>query len=286
MRGKILSVIAGVYSVYLENKEVVCLKPKGKFRHLNIKPCVGDDVVIENGAISEIKERTNILIRPNIANIDLGIIVVSMCEPSYSSYLLDKFLTYLNVNGIKPLIILSKIDLLNDSTLVSRIKSEYNSIGIDVISFSKNDLSNIDEIKRYIFGKTIAFMGQTGVGKSTLINSVCPSFIRKVGEYSTALNRGKHQTKEVVIFPSDNTFIADTPGFSSLSLSLYKEQLKDYFPFFSLQHKNCFYLDCYHIKEPKCEIQSLVKNGFINQEHYNNYLQIYNELIFRKDRFK
>lgn len=286
MKGKIISVVAGVYSVYLENKEIVSLKPKGKFRHLNIKPCVGDDVEVSDGVICRILPRKNILIRPNIANIDLGIIVVSVFEPVYSSYLLDKFLTYLNVNSIKPLIVLSKVDLLKSDVIIDRIKSDYNSIGIDVIAFSKETFEGVEEIRNYISNKTIAFMGQTGVGKSSLINLVCPSFVRKVGEYSSALNRGKHQTKEVVIFPSEEMFIADTPGFSSLELDLFKEELKDYFPFFSLQEKSCFYLDCHHIKEPKCEIQQLVKNGLINEEHYNNYVQIYNELIYRKDRFK
>lgn len=286
MRGKILSVIAGVYSVYLENKETVNIKAKGKFRHLNIKPCVGDNVIVENDTISEILPRKNILVRPNISNLDLGIIVTSLKEPNYSSYLLDKFMSYLKMNNIEPLVVLTKIDLINDDNLINTIINDYASIGVKVIPFSKITGEGADEIKELINNKLIAFMGQTGVGKSSLINVICPSFNRKEGEYSRFLNRGKHQTKEVIIFPIDNSFIADTPGFSSLELTCYKEELKSFFPFFSLKKEECFYLDCMHINEPKCHIQNLVKNGIISEEHYSNYKQICNELIYRKDRFK
>lgn len=285
MRGTILSVVAGVYSVYLENNETKNIKAKGKFRHLNIKPCVGDKVIVDNDSISDILPRKNILIRPNISNLDLGIVVVSMKEPSYSSYLLDKFLSYLKMNNIDALIVLTKIDLISDNKIIEKIINEYSSVGIKVIPFSKITHQGKEEIREIIKNKTIAFMGQTGVGKSSLINVICPSFKRKEGEYSKFLNRGKHQTKEVIIFPLENAYIADTPGFSSLELTCYKEELKDYFPFFSLAMQECFYLDCLHINEPKCHVQKLVKDGIISVEHYDNYRQICNELIFRKDRF-
>lgn len=286
MKGKILSVIAGVYSVLLETSEIINIKAKGKFRHINIKPCVGDNVIIDNNTICEILPRKNILIRPNISNLDLAIVVASIKEPNYSSYLIDKFLSYLNMNNVEAVIVLTKIDLIDDRNLINKIINDYRSIGLKVIPFSKKTKEGKDEILDLINNKTIAFMGQTGVGKSSLINVICPSFIRKEGEYSKALNRGKHQTKEVIIFPIDNTFIADTPGFSSLELTCYKEELKDYFPFFAIKEENCFYQDCLHINEPKCCIQKLVGSGIISLEHYENYKQICNELIFRKDRFK
>lgn len=285
MRGKILSVVAGVYSVFLEDKTIINLTPRGKFRHLKIKPCVGDNVNIENEMINEILPRKNILYRPNISNIDLGAVVVSCLEPKFSTYLLDKFLTLLNQNNIQPMIILSKADLV-DNSFIETIINDYQRLGIDVLPFSKFDSISVEKIKEKIKGKTIAFMGQTGVGKSSLINALNPDFIRKVGEYSKALHRGKHQTKEVIVFPFLEGYIADTPGFSSLELTCYKEELKDYFPFFSLNEENCFYLDCLHINEPNCQIRNLVEKNVISQEHYQNYRQIYDELISRKDRYK
>lgn len=285
MRGKILSTIAGVYNVLLENNEIVSITPRGVFRHKKIKPSVGDDVIVENNIITQILPRKNDLIRPNISNLDLGVIVVSMVKPEYSSYLLDKFLTYLNMNKVQPLIILSKCDLCNDNILIEKIKAEYKLLGIKVIAYSSKTQEGIEEIKTEIENKLIAFMGQTGVGKSSLINIINPEFDRQIGEYSKALNRGKHQTKEVKILPYKNTLIADTPGFSSLEITCFKEELKDYFPFFKIKHDDCFFLDCMHINEPKCEIKKLINNQ-ISQEHYDNYISIFNELIYRKDRFK
>ena len=286
MKGKIISVIAGVYSVYLEDKTIVKLTPRGKFRYLKIKPSVGDNVEVNDSQIVEIYPRINKLIRPSIANIDVGIIVVSMVQPEYSSYLLDKFLSMLKMHDISPLVVLSKVDLLQDRSILTRIIEEYKKCNIKVIPFSKRTLEGVEEIKEYIKDKTIAFTGQTGVGKSSLFNAIHKDAERKIGEYSNALNRGKHQTKEVIIYPFDEGFIADTPGFSSLELTCYKEELKNYFPFFVNVNEGCFFQDCNHINEPKCAILNLVKNNEITKEHYDNYKSIYDELIFRKDRFK
>lgn len=286
MKGKIVSVVAGVYDVYLETKEHVKLTPRGKFRYLKIKLSVGDNVEVNDSQITEIYPRINKLIRPSIANIDLGIIVVSMIKPEYSSYLLDKFLSMLKMFEIKPLIVLSKVDLLSDRTKLNEIIKEYESIGIKAIPFSKRTNEGVEEIKKEIAFKTIAFTGQTGVGKSSLFNAIYPDAERAIGEYSKALNRGKHQTKEVIIYPFGDGFIADTPGFSSLELDCYKEELKDYFPFFKDVKYTCFFQDCNHINEPKCEIIKMVKDGLITEEHYQNYKSIYDELIFRKDRYK
>ena len=280
MKGKILSVIAGIYDVYLDDGSIIKITPKGKFRHLKIKPSVGDNVIVKDYVIDEILPRKNILIRPSISNLDLGIIVVSCQEPKFSSYLLDKFLTLLNMNNIEPLVILSKVDLV-ETQFVNNIIKEYSKINVKVVPFSKYNPLFLSDIKEIIKNKTIAFMGQTGVGKSSLINVICPEFSRKEGEYSLALNRGKHQTKEVIIFPFGESFIADTPGFSSLELFCYKEDLKEYFPFFRIEHGDCFYKNCLHLTEPKCAVKNSVP-----LEHYQNYLQILEELKFRKDRFK
>lgn len=284
MKGKILSVIAGVYSVFLEDETIASFTPRGLFRHLNMKPCVGDDVIVDNGMIVSILPRKNILPRPSICNIDCALIVVSMKEPDYSSYLLDKFLSLMNLNGISSLIVLSKVDLA-ERAVVDRIIEEYRGIGISVIPTSKVTGEGLERVRDAIRGKTVAFMGQTGAGKSSLVNCLYPDIKRREGEYSKALHRGKHQTKEVVIFPLPDTYLADTPGFSSLELTCYREELKDVFPFF-IRETHCFFQDCMHVGEPKCEIRNEVHRGRIPKEHYDNYLRIREELIFRKDRFQ
>lgn len=284
VQGKIISVVAGAYTVYLSDATTVTDRPKGKFRYRNIRPCVGDDVRVSENRIVEILPRKNCLIRPTIVNLDLGIVVVSMRQPEYSSYLLDKFLSMLFQYQVEPLIVLSKADLEEDDARISQIIGEYQSAGITAVAFSDKTKEGVETIRGIIAGKTIAFMGQTGVGKSTLINAICPEAARKVGEYSKTLNRGKHQTKEVRILPYEGGFIADTPGFSSLELNCFKEELPAYFPFFK-GSEPCFFPDCMHINEPKCGILARVAQGRIPREHYENYRMLSDGLIYRKDRF-
>ena len=285
MRGKILSVVAGVYNVLLENNEMITITPRGKFRFQKLKPCVGDDVNVDNGVIDHIYERKNILIRPNVSNIDYMIVVSSLKEPDFSSYLLDKFLTLLISNNISPIIVLSKVDLVSKD-VANKIEEDYKVLNYPIFKVSKRTGEGVKELSEFIKGKVVAFSGQTGAGKSSLINLISPEFNRKEGQYSKFLNRGKHQTKEVILLPFVNSFLVDTPGFSSLELQMYKENLKDHFPFFKLTSNDCFFLDCMHINEPKCEIKKMLENGILTREHYDNYCQIFDELVYRKDRFK
>ncbi|MBE6142718.1 MAG: ribosome small subunit-dependent GTPase A [Erysipelotrichaceae bacterium] len=282
----ILSTIGGVYKVYCENK-ILEVKPRGIFRHKKIKLLIGDKVLIneEELMIEDVLERNNSLFRPRIANIDLGVVVVSLMTPSFSSYLLDKFLTLLNMSNIKPLIVLTKEDLMEDKNRIQEIVSNYALIGIKAIPFSKRTKLGLEEIKEEVKGKVIAFMGQTGVGKSSLINVLDPNFERDIGEYSIALGRGKHQTKEVILLPYENGFIADTPGFSSLELPIFKEDLSLFFPGFMELKEECKYTNCLHISEKECKVKEAIENGKLSKESYQNYLDIIKELKFRKDRY-
>ena len=282
----ILSTIGGVYKVYCENK-ILEVKPRGIFRHKKIKLLIGDKVLIneEELMIEDVLERNNSLFRPRIANIDLGVVVVSLMTPSFSSYLLDKFLTLLNMSNIKPLIVLTKEDLMEDKKRIHEIVSNYALIGVKAIPFSKRTKLGLEEIKEEVKGKVIAFMGLTGVGKSSLINVLDPNFERDIGEYSIALGRGKHQTKEVILLPYENGFIADTPGFSSLELPIFKEDLSLFFPGFMELKEECKYTNCLHISEKECKVKEAIENGKLSKESYQNYLDIIKELKFRKDRY-
>ena len=282
----VLSTIGGVYKVYCDN-EILEVKPRGILRHKKIKLLIGDKVFIskEEKMIEDVKERRNSLFRPKIANLDLGVVVVSLVTPNFSSYLLDKFLTLLNMSEVKPLIVLTKEDLMEDKERIIEFVENYKKIGIKAIPFSKRTKVGLEEIKKEVKNKVIAFMGQTGVGKSSLINVLDPDFERDIGEYSISLGRGKHQTKEVILLPYENGFIADTPGFSSLELPIYKEDLSLFFPgYFSLKEE-CKYTNCLHISERECKVKEAIENGELSKESYQNYLDISKELKFRKDRY-
>lgn len=282
----ILSTIGGVYRVYLNN-QILEVKPRGIFRHKKIKLLIGDRVKInvEEKMIEEVYERNNSLFRPRIANLDLGVVVVSLVTPNFSSYLLDKFLTLLNMSDVKPLIVLTKEDLMEDKERIKEIVANYEKIGIKAIPFSKRTKLGLEEIKNEVKGKVIAFMGQTGVGKSSLINVLDPDFERDIGEYSIALGRGKHQTKEVILLPYEDGFIADTPGFSSLELPIFKEDLSLFFPGYTKFKEECKYTNCLHISERDCKVKKALEEGKLSKESYQNYLDISKELIFRKDRY-
>lgn len=286
MKGKVISTIGGVYDVYL-NHQIIKVKPLGILKHKKIKIIVGDEVEvsIEEKTLIDVYPRKNVLIRPRISNIDLGVIVMSLTKPNYSSYLLDKFLTLLNLSQIKPLIILTKSDLISNQEEIEKIKNQYSLLGVKVLSYSKITLEGLDEIKKEISNKTIALMGQTGVGKSSLINLLDENYQRAEGEFSKALGRGKHQTKEVVLLPYLGGFLGDTPGFSSLELNIFKEDLAEHFPLFNNYYTDCKYSNCLHQNEPGCKIKELLEKKLIDKENYDNYLLLLNELKPRKDRF-
>lgn len=267
MNGKIIKIISNKFTV-LADKKYECIA-RGKFRNLKITPIVGDNVVFDdkNNVILSIDKRKNELVRPLVANIDQAVIVVSVKQPDLDLYLLDKLLCIVEYNNIKPIICFTKTDLLDDRTEFEEIKKYYKKIGYMV--FENKD----EDIKKIFKDKITVFAGQSGAGKSTLLNILDSSLNLKTSSISLALGRGKHTTRHVELLNLLDGWCADTPGFSSLSLSeMDIKYIKDnMIEFHELSHL-CAYRDCMHDKEDDCEIKRRVGNEIL-KSRYENYIK-------------
>ncbi len=287
MEGKILSNIRGVYTIYADG---VCYNvfSRGNLRHKNKTLLVGDDVIFDDELliIEDVKDRKNELIRPKSANIDQLLVIMSLKEPDYSLELIYKFLTYANMNNIPASVVLTKADLVTDFALVYKLKEDLLKVGVETYIISPKESEEITRLKSSLKNKTTIIMGQTGVGKSTLMNEIDPSFRRLIGEYSVALNRGKHQTKEVILYAYEGGFIGDTPGFSSLELDIYKEDLATYFPGYNKYYLDCFFSNCLHQNEKECKVKEAIEKGELSKDAYKVFLKLLDELIYKKERFR
>ena len=286
MEGRIVGLNCGYYSV-LADGIIFKVKAKGAFRIKSIKPVVGDLVELDDTyfIINAVADRLTYLKRPVIANLSQMLIVESLVEPDFSYQLTFKYLTYANLHGIKAKIILTKSDKYDDKEKIEEIKKVFNTLNIDVFVISNKTKEGLEDIKKLFNNEITCLIGQTGVGKSSLINSVDSNFDRNIGEYSEALGRGKHETKEVVLLPYEGGFIADTPGFSSLDLELYKEEIAQYFPGFSSRFTDCYFSNCLHISEKKCKVKEALENGEIPQIAYDCYLKLSNDAIYKSRRY-
>ena len=270
MDGQIIKIISNDYFV-LANKNLYVCKSRGKFRNENITPQVGDYVFFDdkNKYITEVKKRSNSLVRPNVSNIDQAFIVTSLKHPDFSSNLLDKLLVICLLNKVKPIICFTKKDLLTGKEwydLKSIIKY-YKKLGFTVL-FN----TDIKKIKKQFKLKTTVFTGQTGSGKSSLMNKLDKTLNFETNEISEALGRGKHTTRYVSLVEIAQGKVLDTPGFSDIDLSIYSpEQIRDCFIEFKLYH--CDYKNCLHRSEKDCQIKNQVKAGKILKSRYDNYIK-------------
>ena len=276
MTGTIIKILSNDFTVLSNGKTYVC-KARGKFRNMKITPLVGDNVKFDekNNYILEVLKRKNSLIRPAVSNIDQLIILVSLKKPDFDSYLLDKLLVLSEFNNIKPIIVLSKIDLVTDEEMdeLRPIINYYKNIGYTVIQ--NKDTEKVLEV---LDNKINVFTGQSGAGKSTLLNSLDSNLNLKTNEISLALGRGKHTTRHTELMSIASGWVADTPGFSSLDLSdMTKEDIRDNFIEFQENRHLCKYKDCMHIKEDFCEIKRKVANDEILESRYENYLKFIKE---------
>lgn len=270
MEGIIIKNQSNDYTVRTKKGIYVC-KPRGKFRIDGITPLVGDYVIIDdiNKYILEIKPRKNSLIRPSIANVDVAILATSVKEPNFDSNLLDKLLTIIEYNNITPIICLTKVDLLNEEEkkVIEQITEYYQSMGYYILENTETN-----ELKKIISGKTVVLAGQSGAGKSSLLNKLDKHLDLQTNEISRALGRGKHTTRCVTLYAIGDALIADTPGFSSVDFrGMTKLDIRDNMRDMFNNLEKCKYRDCMHIKEDECEVKRLVKNGEIMLSRYENY---------------
>ena len=270
MEGRIIKNISNDYVVKVDNKLYTC-KPRGKFRISNLTPLVGDIVEIDNNNnyIIDIKKRKNSLIRPSVSNIDKAIIVTSV-KPKLDTNLLDKLLVLTMYNNIEPVICFTKLDLLNLEELkeINSIINYYESIGYVIV---KN--TEIDKIKSILKNNLSVFVGQSGAGKSSLLNKLDSKLELKTNEISKALGRGKHTTRHVELFEVCEGLVVDTPGFSSLDLSsLSNMDIRDNMKEMFDNLDKCKYRDCMHYKEDGCYVKSLVDDNVILKSRYDNYI--------------
>lgn len=274
MKGKIICVNASLHKVLLENNTIIDTRTRGKLRNEKIHPVVGDNVVVDvnTKTIEKVEKRRNYLERPLVANIDKLLIVMSTSIPSFSSYLIDKFLLIAYENKIEPIIIITKTDMIShqEKAEIKKYTNYYRKLGVKVYLNT-----SVSKIKKEFVGSVVALCGQTGAGKSSLLNKIDASLKLKTGEISLSLGRGKHTTRLVELLEVNNGLIADTPGFSSLDISIDKKEIKKYYPEFN---KPCKYRSCLHVKEDGCEIIELVNKGKIPRWRYDNYIKFIDEV--------
>ncbi|MCR5356872.1 MAG: ribosome small subunit-dependent GTPase A [Lachnospiraceae bacterium] len=285
MQGRIIKGIAGFYYVYAGDGRIYECKAKGVFRKDGRKILVGDtveiDILDEDGCIGNIaklNDRSSELIRPEAANVDQALIVFALAHPKPNYLLMDKLLLQYSAQGLPVILCFNKDDLVNDGE-ADRAVSMYKDCGSRIFVTCAKDNKGIDELKAALKGMLTCVAGPSGVGKSSLVNCLQDNVTAKTGDISRKLERGKHTTRHSEIIPiSEDTFIMDTPGFSSFDVFIKDaEELKDHYNEF-IPYTGCRFQPCSHTHEPDCAVKDAVDKGLISTERYNGYVQLYNEL--------
>ncbi|MCD7840069.1 MAG: ribosome small subunit-dependent GTPase A [Erysipelotrichaceae bacterium] len=275
LSGLIVKALAGFY--YVENNQTIYqCKASGKFRKNDQKPLVGDicDFTIENtneGYIRKLHPRKNELVRPPICNIDQALLVFSAKEPDMNTLLLDRFLAIIEHHDIEPIICITKIDLLDNDDIYDLMKP-YEIAGYRIYYTSSSTHQGIEDIKYLFKNKVTVFTGQSGVGKSSLLNALDIHLNIETKEISKALGRGKHTTRHVELLKMYDGYVADTPGFSSLDIEMEPVELAHSYHDFNELSLNCKFRECLHDSEPSCAVKLAVEEGKISKERYQHYL--------------
>lgn len=285
MKGKIIENISNLYRAETK-KGIYDTTARGKFKNENQTPVVGDNVEIlvtdeekNTAVIEKILPRNVFIKRPKLANITQMIFVLSSKHPKPDLQMLDKQLAFAEFLGIKSVIVLNKIDL-DQKEEFKKIKKIYEQIGYTVIETIAKEKKGINELAKILKNNINAFSGNSGVGKSTLINSIFDSEITQEGKISERNKRGKNTTTSTRLYKIDeNTYIADTPGFSTFDISeINYKKLDYYYKEFKAKVKNCEYVGCTHIKEEQCGVKKAIEQKKIDKGRYDRFCKIYNEL--------
>lgn len=293
MQGLIVENISNMYKVKAEDK-IYESTARGKFKKEDITPVVGDMVELEiidetnrKAVIKEIKNRTVYIKRPKLANITQIIFVISSKDPKPDLLMLDKQLAFSEFLGINAIIVLNKIDL-DDEKQFEKIEKIYKKIGYKVIETEAKKQKGIEKLQEQLKNNISAFSGNSGVGKSTLINGIFKRDITQEGEISKRNRRGKNTTTAIKLYEiNENTYIADTPGFSTFDISeIPSQELENYFVEFEREKEKCEFIGCTHIKEKNCGVKQAIEEGKISKERYNRFYKIYEELKQKEERKK
>lgn len=286
MQGKIVKGIAGFYYVHVAESGIYECKAKGAFRNQKVKPLVGDNVRLEvldeeqkKGNIEEILPRKNELIRPAVANIDQALVIFAAAKPKPNFNLLDRFLILMQYQKVPAVVCFNKQDMVEQEEL-QLLRATYESAGYPVLFTSAAKQEGIQAVRDLLKGKTTTVAGPSGVGKSSLINLLSPEAEMETGDISRKIERGKHTTRHSELFALDeDTFICDTPGFSSIYLpDMEKEELGIYFPEIAEYEPFCRFQGCAHIHEPGCGVKDALEEKKISPIRYENYKLLYEEL--------
>ena len=280
LQGIIIKGIGGFYYVRAEDGKTYECKARGIFRKDNIKPIIGDKVELNiideaHGSIDTICQRTNSLIRPPVANIDAIIIVIAAKNPEPDFYLIDKLLLMAELKGIIPALCVNKTDLGNSD----RIKTAYQNTNYPIFEACATENILPNSLTEFISGKTTAFAGLSGVGKSSILNLITGN-TAKTGDVSEKIGRGKHTTRHVELFELDNGgYVLDTPGFSSFEPDIIDAaDLCGYFREMADYSSLCRFKGCAHIAEPGCAVKEALLQGKISEERYQSYTKMYEML--------
>jgi ribosome biogenesis GTPase len=285
LKGKIIKGIGGFYYVDADDVIYEC-KARGNFRKQGISPLVGDDVEISvnqnnnaENTIEKIYPRNNSMVRPPLSNLDTLFIIASIVDPKINTVIIDKLIAIAEFKHIEPVVVLTKTDLCSDYQHYVNI---YSNAGFKVIVCDNTNGKGADEVKALLAGKISAFTGNTGVGKSTLLNNIFPNLNLATGETSKKLGRGKHTTRHCELFKVSGGYIADTPGFSSLDFERCERILKDDLPYCFREFENylgkCKFVSCTHVNDKGCAICDAVKNGKISPSRHESYVAMYNDV--------
>ena len=277
--GRIMKALSGFYYVQTPERLVEC-KARGRFRKEGISPLVGDWVTITmergKGMIEQILPRANSFVRPAVANLDYLVLLVSQSIPVTEPFLIDRVTAIAGNQNVPVIICVNKSDLQSEGSLAQI----YSHAGYDVVTTSAVTGAGVEQLKALITGKTVAFTGNSGVGKSSILNRLAPDLHVLTGEVSERLGRGRHTTRHIELFAlPDGTFVADTPGFSSFDTDqmevVLKENLQYAFPDFAPYLGKCRFHDCAHLKEPGCAVTDALLQGLIEPTRYDSYVKLY-----------